>query len=310
MRKILILTPDGVGSTLLQRAACAWGNLNDTWINPHELTNGLVIKDGFLQKDWTLNYSQSLDEIIQLLSSENKNIIVRLAHYHIIARNDPGSQVDGFYSFLNSGFEIISCHRRNVFEYAMSWAIRDIKKTLNVYSYKQKYEIHPYDDSFVLDPHFVSAKLDHYSNYERWINDFFTIKHQFHYEDTASLDHFLSKIIGGDETDFQDRFNLSLSDYCCVSNQSKEQLRHLDPETVKSMISLRKYFSELVNHGYMPNTLPLKMNSFGSKIRKTKNFEEILGAYNSWARSKNEYQEIDDTMLQELIEGDPFNDVR
>ena len=309
MRKILILTPDGVGSTLLQRAACAWGNLHGTWINPHELTNGLAVKDGFLQKDWALGYSQDLDTITNLLSAEKSNLIGRLAHYHIIARNDPESNLDDFYQFLNSNFEIISCHRRNILEYSMSWAIRDIKKTLNVYSYKQKDEIHPPDDSFMLDSSFISAKLDHYSNYERWINDFFMVKHQFYYEDARSLDVFLSKMVGGDPMDFYDRFNLSLSDYCHVSNKSKEQLRYLDAGTVKSMIALRRYFSDLVKNGYMPTTLPLKMNSFRSKIRKTRNFEEILYSYNSWARTKNEYQEIDDTALRELITGDPFDDV-
>lgn len=309
MRKILILTPDGVGSTLLQRAACAWGNLIETWINPHELTNGLVFKDGFLQKDWNLGYSQSLDTITGLLSLEKENMIVRLANYHVNVRNDSRLDLDRFYDFLNSNFEIVSCHRKNVLEYSMSWAIRDIKKTLNVYSYNQKDEIHPLNDSFELDTDFVAWKLEDYGNYERWINDNFDVNRSFYYEDLMSLDDFLSDMIGGDPIDMRDKFGVSLSEYCMISNQSKSQLRYLETETVKSMVLLRKYFSNLVSKGYMPTTLPLKMNSFESKIRKTRNFDNVLSVYNAWARKKNEYQEIDDNVLQDLILKDPFSNV-
>jgi hypothetical protein len=307
MKKILILTPDGVGSTLLQRTACAWGNLTNVWINPHELTNGLVVKNGFLQKDRSLGYSQSLFEIVDLLFQERENLIGRVAQYHIVARKDSEKDLKYFYDFLNSDFEIISCHRRNVFEYAMSWAIRDIKKTLNVYSYKQKEQIHPPTDSFNLDPMYITKKLNDYSDYERWLNDNFSVKHHFYYEDVLLLDHFLELTIGGSVTDFIDRFGLSLGKYCLISNHSKDQIRYLDTETFKSMLSLRKYFNELVNLGRMPNTVPLKMNSFKSKIRKTINFTEILDAYNTWTKNKNDYQEINEDRLRELIERDPFN---
>ena len=88
-KKLLILTPDGVGSTLLQRAICVFGNIEDKWINTHELTNGLSYSiDGILYKDNSHGYSQSLSDIILLLEKNNNNIIVRLAHYHLIARKD------------------------------------------------------------------------------------------------------------------------------------------------------------------------------------------------------------------------------
>jgi hypothetical protein len=310
MRKILILTPDGVGSTLLQRAACAWGNLTDVWINPHELTNGLVVKDGFLQKDWSLGYSQSLSEITSLISQEKENLVVRLASYHIVARKDSETDRSYFYDFLNSNFDIITCHRHNVFEYSMSWAIRDLKKTLNVYSYNQKEQIHPQTDTFELDPEFITRTLNNYSDYERWINDNFSVKQKFYYEDILSLDHFLDSMIGGSDDIFKNKFGLSLAEYCIFSNHNKDQLRFLDSKTVRSMISLRRYFNQLVELGRMPTTLPLKMNSFESKIRKTKNFNEILDTYNSWARNKNDHLEIDEVRLSELIKKDPFSNVR
>lgn len=309
MRKILILTPDGVGSTLLQRAACAWGNLSDTWINPHELTNGLVIKDGFLQKDWSIGYSQDLNTIIELLSSEKTNIISRLARYHIINRKDSEPEVNAFYRFLNSNFEIISCHRKNILEYSMSWAIRDIKKTLNVYSYKQKEKIHPAEDSFELDTQFIVKKLNDYVDYETWVSDNFPGSKQYFYEDTLFIDSFLLENVGGVEKDFKDRFGLSLGEFCLISNLSIAQLRELDDSMIRSVVSMRKYFHDLVLQGRMPNSVPLKMNSFSSKIRKTRNFDQVLVAYNQWTTTRNSYQKISEDQLKELINQDPFRNV-
>ena len=57
----LVLTPDGVGSTYLQRALTVYlqcANL-DYW-NTHELLNGLEIKDGNLYKNWAGKYNQTV----------------------------------------------------------------------------------------------------------------------------------------------------------------------------------------------------------------------------------------------------------
>lgn len=307
-KKILILTPDGVGSTLLQRAACAYGNLKEIWINPHELTNGLTNKNGWLQKDWSLSYTQSLNEISNLILHEKNNMIVRLAHYHILKRKDSPIEAHNFYAALNENFEIISCHRRNIIEYAMSWAIRDLKNTLNVYSYDEKKKVHPANDSFELNEKFIIKKLNDYLNYERWLFDNFNIKHKFYYENILSIDEFFASNLFNQGERFENQFGISLKDYCLLSNKHKDQLNTINKQELKSLIKLKIYFDKLVHLGYMPNTLPLKMNSFSTKIRKTKNFNSVLQTYNQWTKTTNEHKELTQEDIDNLINTDPFNE--
>ena len=60
----LILTPDGVGSTILQRILTMNLYLENVKVkNTHELLNGLSIVDGVAEKKWDPNYGQSLQEI-------------------------------------------------------------------------------------------------------------------------------------------------------------------------------------------------------------------------------------------------------
>ena len=79
----LILTPDGVGSTYLQRALTVYLNSAevDYW-NTHELLNGLGLSDGNLYKDFNLGYSQTLSEICGLLKLPNVYSIKQRIEFH------------------------------------------------------------------------------------------------------------------------------------------------------------------------------------------------------------------------------------
>ena len=64
----LILTPDGVGSTILQRLLTMALYLeNYTVQNTHELTNGIELDNGIAVKNFDLRYSQSLGKIANIL---------------------------------------------------------------------------------------------------------------------------------------------------------------------------------------------------------------------------------------------------
>ena len=83
----LILTPDGVGSTYLQRALTVYLHSAelDYW-NTHELLNGLESSQGNLYKNFNLGYSQSVTEICKLLESTSNSLVSRIAQYHITRR--------------------------------------------------------------------------------------------------------------------------------------------------------------------------------------------------------------------------------
>ena len=146
---VLVLTPDRVGSTLLQKVITLTMQMYDydkPVINLHELTNGLskyyspdFNKEIVGKPDQTTwGYYQTLEEIVNLLKSVDHYKTSRLAHYHLRNRKDSLQDQLPFYKYLNENFFIISCRRENVFEHALSWGINKITQNINVYSAEEK----------------------------------------------------------------------------------------------------------------------------------------------------------------------------
>ena len=82
---VIILTPDRVGSTLLQRLITVYANINEApdqlTINLHELTNGIVNyhNDSFNRtvlgkKEGHWGYHQNLQTVTELLKNSNMAI--------------------------------------------------------------------------------------------------------------------------------------------------------------------------------------------------------------------------------------------
>ena len=192
---VLILTPDAVGSTLLQRLITIYMQFHSydrPVINLHELTNGLVRyhNEHFNQevlgkKDGAWGYHQSLQDIVELLNSVDHYKTSRLAQYHIKAREDSLEQQIPFYQFLNDNFYIISCRRHNVFEHALSWCLVKVTKKLNVYSGQEKIDtfFDLYKTGIELDPNSLIWTLNAYSKYIKWCNDHFNVASYFYYDE-------------------------------------------------------------------------------------------------------------------------------
>ena len=192
---VLILTPDAVGSTLLQRLITIYMNFHQydrPVINLHELTNGLVkyhnttfdqdVLGKPANEKW--GYHQSLREIVELLDSVDHYKTSRLAQYHIKNRQDPMADQISFYQYLNENFYIISCRRHNVFEQALSWALTKVTKKLNVYSTEEKIQhfFDLYKNGIVIDPTRLLQTLQTYKSYLEWCENHFTIASYFYYD--------------------------------------------------------------------------------------------------------------------------------
>jgi hypothetical protein len=193
---VLILTPDAVGSTLLQRLITIYMQFhqyNKPVINLHELTNGLIkYHNTALNLDvlgkpdngsqW--GYYQSLREIVELLDSVDHYKTSRLAQYHIKSRQDPVSEQVPFYQYLNDNFYVISCRRHNVFEHALSWALSKITKKLNVYTTDEKIAnfFDLYRHGIVIDPNSLIQTLETYKSYLEWCENHFNVASYFYYD--------------------------------------------------------------------------------------------------------------------------------
>jgi hypothetical protein len=205
---ILILTPDRVGSTFLQRFITIIMQQYDYGkpvINLHELTNGLQkyhndhFKKEVLGKppkdEW--GYHQKLNEIVDLLKSADHYKTSRLALYHINNRKDPLEDQLSFYKYLNDNFYIISARRKNLFEHGLSWCIVNESKNLNIFSHEDKIKIFKdiYKRGIYVDTEVMINYLDRYLEYLDWVDNHFNVSTYFHYEkDMNDIENFVQRL--------------------------------------------------------------------------------------------------------------------
>lgn len=202
---VLILTPDAVGSTLLQRMLTIYMQFHAfdrPVINLHELTNGLAkyyspefnqeIVSKKAVKNW--GYFQTLEQVVEILSSVDHYKTSRLAHYHIRRRGDTLEQQVPFYNYLNENFYIIACRRANVFEHAASMTLSQITKKLNVYDPYEKMDtfFDIFKSGVLLDSNVFVKQLNDYKLYLEWSDQYFNIASYFNYEqDVPALENFI-----------------------------------------------------------------------------------------------------------------------
>lgn len=227
---VLILTPDRVGSTLLQRLLTIYmlrANFDKPVINLHELTNGLVkyhneiLNREVLGKpqgtEW--GYFQTLSEVQELLMSADHYKTSRLAHYHIVSRKDSIADQLKFYDYLNKNFYIISCRRENLLEHALSWIINSHSKKLNVYSVMEKINVFQdiYRNGIECTKQSLEKHLTNYKKYIDWADTYFNIQSYFNYEQGISNieDYILNLdfMKGSTDNKWSDMFGQSFDTY-------------------------------------------------------------------------------------------------
>jgi hypothetical protein len=291
---ILILTPDGVGSTILQRLLTMTLYLEKIKvINTHELTNGLILKEGILTKDFSLKYSQKLEEVIELIKQSDKNtqIVSRLAKYHLDTRQDNIQSQKKFFNFLNSFYEKkIMCIRNNIFEYAMSWSIRERSGVLNVYDRKDKKTVMSVS---TVDEDYFIKKCNDYVNYTYWMQDNFPDAEQISYEDMiTNSDSTIEKITGYKNT-FDKNFGANLSlilkieyDFfnSLITENNKEFSYTRDEK--KALILYKKLAEMLVDKKIIIGH-PIKNTTLEDKKKQIKNFDRCLDKFYSFAKNHN-----------------------
>lgn len=230
---VVILTPDSVGSTLLQRALTIQMLLSDfdrPVINLHELSNGIfkyfnyelnsmVLGKRLKHKSGTLGYSQSLPKIVELLESVDHYVTSRLAHYHLLRRTqDTDSDRSMFFEYLNNNFYIIAAKRRNLLDYALSWVLRSVHKRLNVYTDYEKvvtyYDL--FKEPIKADTELLTNFFESYKTYIEWTN-LFEIGSNFYYEDhVPNLENYILSLpifAGKKKRTWNETYNLTFQEY-------------------------------------------------------------------------------------------------
>jgi hypothetical protein len=288
MKNILILTPDGVGSTILQRLCTMALYLeNVSVINTHELTNGLELnQDNKLFKNSDIGYGQSLKEITDIISNSDKNtmLVSRLAKYHLDNRQDRDEERIVFYNFLNNYFnKKIKCVRKNIFEYAMSWSIRQKTSVLNIYDridQQKVLEISSVDEDYFL------KKCNQYVEYIQWTYKNFPDAETVSYEDMITKTDKLLDNLTGFQNTFVKKFGSMLSVILRAEYNYFHKKNPLDKKETKALYQYKNLSNSLMYKGIILGQ-PIKNSSLQDKKDRIKNFDRCLKKFYNFAKNHN-----------------------
>ena len=309
----LILTPDGVGSTYLQRALTVYLQFAglDYW-NTHELLNGLGNNNGSLYKDFSIGHSQPLEEICNLLLVTGNLLVSRVANYYVdYRRNELGNNEDYdiFYKECKRKFNTVLFCERDPFEYALSWSIRDKSKKLNVYSVNERITAHGINVAQEIDLDYFQKKLAQYIRYEYWASENFNVTKKVNYNDLHNNVDLTMQNITGLTHSIEEKIGISLQDYSRYMYLSSLYLQTNDPKYVngncikqlESMCALYSKIDNLHSTQRLPTTMPLKMNTLVDKRSRVTNFNQAVDTYNAWASKSNRYKEVTDESINKKI---------
>jgi len=306
---VLILTPDRVGSTLLQRMVSVYANINENnnplTINLHELTNGITMyhNDKFNRtvlgkKEGYWGYHQSLGTIVDLLKNCNHDVVSRLAHYHLKNRNDSTADQLAFYQYLNDNFHIIVAKRKNLFEHVMSWCISTESKKLNVYSFEEKYQIFHdiHQHGINVQPEAIDKYLTQYHEYLEWVDRHFRVNSYFEYErDLPDIENF---VLGlnvfkqyNNPLRWQDRFGITWADWnrmhyllslVSFGHTFSDDEKLFMNANIELYTECRVTLQDLQDDGILISGIPIKLHTLQEKASIIKNIGECLSYYNRW----------------------------
>lgn len=285
----LILTPDGVGSTILQRLITMTLYLeNHNVMNTHELTNGIGLHKDIAVKRFELEYSQSLDEIAHILQNSQKQttLVSRMAKYHLDNRKDPVDDCKRFYAFLDQHFvKKIMCVRENIFEYAMSWSIRDKSGILNVYDQNDRDRVLRVSE---VDEKKFIEKCQQYVKYVEWVERNFSHIETVSYENMIkNSDEVMEKLTGHRNT-FTRKVGIPLSSILANEYRflKKGKKSNLNNDQMKSLARYKIICEEMISNDLIIG-VPLKNTTLSDKKKQIKNFDDCLDKFYTFAKNHN-----------------------
>lgn len=293
MIKTLILTPDGVGSTFLQRTLTAVYKLAGIEVkNIHEVQTGLKFFDqhGVKKALAPKGTPQSLKEIQEILTNNRQSIIAVASIRH--DNLHPLEEQKEFYKFCNEYFdEKIACYRRNVFEYALSWSIRNKSGLPNAYTLEEKKLIQTPKS---VDVNFFKKKCQHYIDYLWWVDEFFTNCKSVFYEDVMKDADAVLNSLTEHKDMFTKHFDLSLNDFIKFEFEilqdliENNDLSYLEKnKKFAKFYTMRNFFDKLEGEGTLTRKLPIKNTSLKMKQKIVSNFKECTNAYDEFLRKHN-----------------------
>jgi hypothetical protein len=307
----LILTPDGVGSNLLQRALTIYLNSAGLdYYNTPNLENGIFLKNSKIYRDRLLEKTQSFEEIESILSSIELNLI-SVIHEKNQSKINIHSKEDreNFFKFCNQYYTNIVYCVRNPYENALSLSISKQENIYNVLSVKQRIKTHNKDKKYNINLNFFKKSLDKYNNYHTWVFDNFPDAVPLDYNKlNFDIDTTIKNLCNVNFS-VKERFGISINDYSKILYQVSllkqdilSDFNHsIFKEKIKNVMLFYKFQQSLITEGKLFACMPIKSNTLDDKKQKIINFHETIEVYNNWAKNSNYFSRITEEQILSMI---------
>jgi len=270
----LLLSFGGTGSTILQRLITMTYHLENIKITN---TNDIITKsleldeNNNIKRNWKIEYGQTLQEIQTVLEKANKDtaLVSRVSKNHVDARQDSKQDLLNFYTFIKKFYDKkIFCERENVFELAMSLAIKGKSGVYNVFDDSHRKIASEVSE---VDEHYFIQKIDEYLDYRAWIADNFARADVVSYEDLiTNTDDVLSNITGYKDT-LKKYFGLPMSEILRIHHKDK----NISSDQADALALYKELCATLIKNGTL-REVPIKNSSLQDKKDRIQNFDRCL----------------------------------
>jgi len=290
----LILTPWAVGSSIIQRIlTLAFYLKNISVVNTHELVEGIEVKNGMLLNTNKKEYSQSLEQITQILKQySSKTILVsRLSKYAIDNRKDSLQDQKNFFLFLDNFYsKKILCIRENIFEYALSWSIRNKSGLQNIFNKNDKEKVLQVSE---VDEDYFLMKCYEYVNHQKWIEQNFKNIKKISYENmVTNTDNVIEELTGIEKDMFKQKFGFALAEILKIEYEyirsltNKKNFINLEISKKKALLKYKTINEKMQINQIIPNA-PIKNTTLEDKMYQIKNFNKCLEKFYIFAKNYN-----------------------
>ena len=284
LKRILVITPDAIGSTYFQRSLTMYLNYHGhPTKNYHDLCN------------FTLN----LPFLIKTLSTDTTNIVARCSPYRSL---EFGKDTENYLKFCSYFFTDIFVVSRCSFESVLSYCnTHSGTGVLNVYS-KEQYTQNKNKKPYSIEKNLFIESLKYFEDFYVWVNKYFSNHKVISYTD----------LINDPDTLFKNEFsissdkNLSLLAYNEFNTKRvrNKDLTKYSSEQLLKFIEITDYIQYLSKKSFLisDNPFPIKKITLREKLNEISNFKELLDVYNNYPSNhfeKISFQQINDRAVLE-----------
>jgi len=264
LKRILVLTPDGIGSTYFQRSLTVYLNYHGySTKNYHDLCN----------------FTTDLRTLIETLSTDKTSIVARCSPYR---STEFGNDTENYLKFCSYFFTNIYVISRCSFESILSYSnTHEGTGVLNIYN-KEEYNQNKNKKSYSIDKHTFIENLKYFEEFYIWVDKYFPKHKVISYTD----------LITDPDNTFKKEFNivsdknLSLLEYNNFNTRRvrNEDLSIYSSEDLLKFIEITDYIQYLSKKGFLTSdhTFPIKKIKLKEKVNEINNFNNLLDIYNKY----------------------------